>query len=238
MELPNLYGVVKEADVKTKGDGRFKASYVTWAKTQALLLEHAPGYHFHLKNNSEGNPWFQAPDGSAYLVGFFTTPEGDETAGTPFAVMDHKNNPIQLAKVSARILTDSSRRCLCLCAAMTFGLCGELWANDPIEGDYKNNAETTSASKKKTLSPVKGVGSTSVCEETDESDPDAPLSTDERNGLLEKLSELQKTERDVFKALLLEFATKFDTGAKPVSGAIQLRKHADFLATAGIRYDA
>ena len=121
---------------------------------------------------------------------------------------------------------------------MTFGLCGELWANDPIEGDYKTNAETTPASKKKTLSPAKVIGSTSVCEETDESNPDAPLSTDERNGLLEKLSELQKTERDVFKALLLEFATKFDTGAKPVSGAIQLRKHADFLATAGVRYDA
>ena len=49
MELPNLYGIVKEADVRTKGQGNYKASYVPWAKVSALLLQHAPGFHFELK---------------------------------------------------------------------------------------------------------------------------------------------------------------------------------------------
>ena len=233
MELPNLYGIVKEADVRTKGQGNYKASYVPWAKVSALLLQHAPGFHFELKKNPQGQPWFEAPDGTAYLVGYFTTPEETSTPEVVYSVMDNRNNPIKVEKVSSRILTDSERRCMCLVAARTFGLAGELWANDPIEGDYSDATTTPEIPETPTKPKVKATGNKKVTS----SNPDNPLPVDERNYLLAEMGRIQKDMPDDFQALLLEFSTTFNTGKSPVSAAIQQRKHATFLDTFGIRYN-
>ena len=225
MELPNLYGIVKEADVRTKGQGNYKASYVPWAKVSALLLQHAPGFHFELKKNQEGKPWFEAPDGTAFLVGFFRTPEDTTTPEVVYSVMDHRNNPIKLEKVSSRILTDSERRCMCLVAARTFGLAGELWANDPIEGDYTDATTTAPLPETPSKPKVKASGKKTVAK----SDENSPLSVDERQCLLGAMQGFQQNDPDGFKSLLLEFSSTFGTGDTPVSKAIQLKKHETFL---------
>jgi len=139
MTIPNLAGVIKKDDIYQKGGGSFKASYVAWAKTSQLLREHAPGWFFHL-SAKEGNVVWEAPDGTGYLMcyfGFSTSREHREeqsevTPLFPFPIMDNRNMPVKLEKISSRILTDSHRRALCACAAFTFGLAYELWADEEI----------------------------------------------------------------------------------------------------------
>ncbi len=136
MTIPNLAGVIKKDDIYQKGGGSFKASYVAWAKTSQLLREHAPGWSFHLAAK-DGNYVWQAPDGTGYLMCYFAVDrEHREKHGNmplfPFPIMDNRNMPVKLEKISSRILTDSHRRALCACAAFTFGLAYELWADEEV----------------------------------------------------------------------------------------------------------
>ena len=135
--FPNLAGVITSADVSTKGGGKFAASYVNWSKTASLLHQHAPGWQFHLRATPDGRHVWAAPDGTGYLVGFFTSPDGIESADFPQAVMDNQNRAIPLDRIGARDLTDTHRRALCAAAAFTFGLAYELWAKDPVEDPYQ-----------------------------------------------------------------------------------------------------
>jgi len=136
MTIPNLAGVIKKDDIYQKGGGSFKASYVAWAKTSQLLREHAPGWSFHLAAK-DGNYVWQAPDGTGYLMCYFAVDrEHREKHGNmplfPFPIMDNRNMPVKLEKISSRIFTDSHRRALCACAAFTFGLAYELWADEEV----------------------------------------------------------------------------------------------------------
>ena len=136
MTIPNLAGVIKKDDIYQKGGGSFKASYVAWAKTSQLLREHAPGWSFHLAAK-DGNYVWEAPDGTGYLMCYFAVDrEHREKHGNmplfPFPIMDNRNMPVKLEKISSRILTDSHRRALCACAAFTFGLAYELWADEEV----------------------------------------------------------------------------------------------------------
>ena len=130
MTIPNLAGVIKKDDIYQKGGGSFKASYVAWAKTSQLLREHAPGWFFYLAAKNEEYVW-SSPDGSGYLMGFFENGE-QRTPLFPFPIMDNRNMPVKLEKISSRIFTDSHRRALCACAAFTFGLAYELWADEEV----------------------------------------------------------------------------------------------------------
>lgn len=141
--FPNLAGVITPQDVQTKGTGKFSASYVAWAKVAALLHQHAPGWEFHLKPTVGGSHVWAAPDGTGYLVGFFTRHDGLDvikTADFPQAVMDNQNRPVPMERISARDVTDTHRRALCAAAAFTFGLAYELWAKDPVEDPYQREA--------------------------------------------------------------------------------------------------
>ena len=137
MTIPNLAGVIKKDDIYQKGGGSFKASYVAWAKTSQLLREHAPGWQFLLCAKTPEEYVWQAPDGTGYLMCCFqkrgpdlTTEES--TTLFPFPIMDNRNMPVKLEKISSRIFTDSHRRALCACAAFTFGLAYELWADEEV----------------------------------------------------------------------------------------------------------
>ena len=136
MTIPNLAGVIKKDDIYQKGGGSFKASYVAWAKTSQLLREHAPGWTFHLAAK-DGNYVWEAPDGTGYLMCYFAVDrEHREKHGNmplfPFPIMDNRNMPVKLEKISSRILTDSHRRALCACACFTFGLAFEIWADEEV----------------------------------------------------------------------------------------------------------
>jgi hypothetical protein len=132
MTYPNLAGVITKDDVHSKGTGSYAASYVAWARIANHLHTHAPGWEFHLKPSPDRDHIWKAPDGSGYLVGYFTGPDDQATADFPFPVMDNRNNAIQFDKISARALTDAHRRALCACAAFTLSLGYELWAKEEV----------------------------------------------------------------------------------------------------------
>jgi hypothetical protein len=132
MTYPNLAGVITKDDVHSKGTGSYAASYVAWARIANHLHTHAPGWEFHLKPSPDRDHVWKAPDGTGYLVGYFTGPDDQATADFPFPVMDNRNNAIQFDKISARALTDAHRRALCACAAYTLSLGYELWAKEEV----------------------------------------------------------------------------------------------------------
>ena len=135
MERPNLESIIQPSDVYEKA-GR---KYCKWSRIAYYLNNHAKGWNFQLKLNSESptSPSFfdavwKAPDGSGYLMCYFTDPQGGETGLFPYAIMDNRNNPIKIDRISARAVSDSHRRALAACAAFTFSLGYELWAFNEV----------------------------------------------------------------------------------------------------------
>ena len=83
MQKPNLKGTIQPQDIYKKG----KYSYVSWARTSEYLNELAAGWEFHLEMpptyETTGVVW-AAPDGTGYLMGYFTDPEGKKGAVYPY----------------------------------------------------------------------------------------------------------------------------------------------------------
>lgn len=209
LKIPNLAGVITKADVDTKGTGSYAASYVNWAKVAHLLHEHAPGWDFRLSMAPDGGLLHQAPDGTAYVIGYFDGPEGEQLASFPFPCMDHRNNPIQMEKVSARILTDTHRRAMCACAAFSFGLAYELWAKDPVEDPHRE----TPAPKLPAAKPAAKAAAKPAPEpqqataEPQQQAQDQPISEDERQLCVQLLKDLQPAERN---KLIVAFKAQFN----------------------------
>lgn len=134
---PNLGEIITAADVSTKGTGSYAADYINWCRVAHLLHEHAPGWQFHLRATAEGQHVWSAPNGTGYVVGFFTGPDGSATPDFPQAVMDNRNNAVPVERIDARDLTDTHRRCLCTAAAAQFGLAWQLWAKESLEDPHQ-----------------------------------------------------------------------------------------------------
>lgn len=134
-DIPNLAGVATSELVESIGGGNFKASYINWARTVNLLHEHAPGWQAELMRAPDEGILHRAPVGSFLLIRFRHT-DGTTTPEVPQAVMDSRNAAIQYDKVTARDLTDTHRRGVCMAAAFTFGLAYELWAKVALESGY------------------------------------------------------------------------------------------------------
>ena len=152
MTIPNLAGVISRDDVFRKGSGSYATDYVSWARIANHLHTAAPGWEFHLKPAPDGGHVWQAPDGSAYLVTYFSGPEDQATPDFVYPCQDNRNQPIKFDKVSCRTLTDSHRRALCANAAFTFSLGYELWAREEVEeakGEPLPTIETPAPSKPK-----------------------------------------------------------------------------------------
>jgi hypothetical protein len=229
LKIPNLAGVITKADIDTKGTGSYAASYVNWAKVAHLLHEHAPGWDFRLSMAPDGGLLHQAPDGTAYVIGYFDGPEGEQLASFPFPCMDNRNNPIQMEKVSARILTDTHRRAMCACAAFSFGLAYELWAKDPVEDPHREEqapkaapapaarakrATTRSAAPAATEAPAAPAAAPAPAEppapavaaEVASEGLMEPLPEDERQLCIQLLKDLKPTERN---SLIVAFKAHF-----------------------------
>ena len=174
--FPNLGNVITTDDVSQKGTGSYKADYVNWCRTMHLLHDHAPGWQFCLAYYVDNSHVWKAPNGTAYVIGYFTGPNGERTPDFPQAIMDNRNNAIAYEKVSARDLTDSHRRCLCTAAAAQFGLAWQLWAREEVENPHRGE----SAQVTKPAAKIEGVA-----------DNDQPLSKGDRElclGLIQELS--------------------------------------------------
>jgi hypothetical protein len=209
LKIPNLAGVITKADVDTKGTGSYAASYVNWAKVAHLLHEHAPGWDFHLRPALDGTLLHKAPDGTAFVVGEFIGPDGEQLASFPFPCMDNRNNPIQLDKVSARILTDTHRRAMCACAAFSFGLAYELWAKDPVEDPHREEAPAKPASKAPAKAAAKAAPAAPAAEPAAPEAPAAdgdPISEDERKLCIELLKDLPAAQRN---QIIVAFKAQF-----------------------------
>lgn len=170
--IPDLSGLISKEDLHKKGSF---ATYMNWARTTQYLREHAPDWEFHLEprvvptvnldthtHTSPAEPVWEAPDGSGYLMCFFQNGE-KKTPLFPFPIMDNRNNPLPLEKISARDVSDSHRRGLCACAAFVFGLAYELWARIEIEEAAKVKVEPEK--KEVVRSPKRGAAAKQLANE-------------------------------------------------------------------------
>ena len=210
--FPNLGNVITTDDVSQKGTGSYKADYVNWCRTMHLLHDHAPGWQFHLAHYVDSSHVWQAPNGTAYVVGYFSGPNGERTPDFPQAIMDNRNNAIAFDKVSARDLTDSHRRCLCTAAAAQFGLAWQLWAREEVENPHRETAPATP----KPAAKVQGV-----------SDEDQPLSKNDRELCLGLIKEL---EPDNLASFLADFRRNFGLAENAkVAPVLTSKKHQDWM---------
>ena len=229
MTIPNLAGVITKADIDTKGTGSYAAAYVNWAKVAHLLHEHAPGWQFHLRPNTEGGVIWQAPDGTALVHAYFTSPDGTETAEFPFPAMDNRNNPIPCDKVSARVLSDTHRRALAAASAFTFGLAYELWAKEEVENPHRE--EEAPAAKPQT---VKKPPTTPKPAATKQQSPEPaavepPLASGDRDEILAVLREMFKSNKTAFERFNSEYRAAFNVPETvKTSDHIQTKQHGDF----------
>ena len=151
-KLPNLAGVASKDLVEKIGSGKFSAAYINWSRTMNLLREHAPGWLPDYIPSEDGSLLHKAPVGAYLLIRFQNMESGALTPALPQAVMDHRNNAIPFDKITARDITDTQRRGMCMAAAMHFGLAYELWAKMPMENGYKSE-EAPAAPKAATKAP-------------------------------------------------------------------------------------
>ena len=136
--IPDLSGLIAKDDVnhikvKTQNGGSYEIDYISWAKTSQLLKKHAPGWEFKLRQSNNDNWLFYAPNGTAFFMCYFTSPDGESTADFPYSIMDHRNNPIPFEKIHARIFTDNHRRAYVACSCFTFGFAHEMWSQEEVQ---------------------------------------------------------------------------------------------------------
>lgn len=140
MNFPNLAGVAHAELVESIGGGNFSAAYINWSRTMNLLRTHAPGWLPELVQAPDGGIVHRAPAG-AFLLLRFVHADGTATPAVPQAIMDSRNAAIAFDKITARDITDTHRRGICMAAALTFGLAYELWAKIPLESGYAHHDE-------------------------------------------------------------------------------------------------
>jgi hypothetical protein len=208
LSIPNLGSVITTDDVSQKGSGSYKADYVNWCRVAHLLHENAPGWQFNVQPSPSGSHVWEAPNGTAYVVGYFTGPNGERTPDFPQSVMDNRNAPIAFAKVSARDFTDTHRRCLCTAAAATFGLAWQLWAREEVENPHRApdpKSDPTNAPSVQELPPEK-----------------RPMKPEEREQLKLSIGDLPDQTK---KEFLEKFRKEFNVKTPKVFNAIQEVRH-------------
>ena len=236
MTYPNLAGVITKDDVHSKGTGSYAASYVAWARIANHLHTHAPGWEFHLKPSPDCDHVWKAPDGTGYLVGYFTGPDDQATADFPFPVMDNRNNAIQFDKISARALTDAHRRALCACAAYTLSLGYELWAKEEVaEAGAAPAAVTPVAPAEAKAKPVtkakpEPVAAPPIDKPESISVEDMPITEEEYTLVIGLLSEVHQNSPEKIVDLTKAFRKQYDLDSKAaLSKEIKTQGQVEFI---------
>jgi hypothetical protein len=228
MTYPNLAGIITKDDVYTKGTGSYAASYVAWARIANHLHTHAPGWEFHLKPTQDGTHLWKAPDGTGYLIGYFTGPEDQATADFPFPVMDNRNNPVQYDKISARALTDAHRRALCACAAFSLSLGYELWAKEEVAEAGSTATETVVIEVPE--AKAKPAAKKQVAPTTAVADLAAPIDEGEYEIVIRSLTDLHSKAPERIKELSAAFRKEYKLpGDAALSKQIKTQAHVQFI---------
>jgi len=227
MTLPNLAGVASKDLVEKIGSGSYAASYINWSRTMNLLRTHAPGWMVDYEPTADGKLLHEAPVGG-YLMIRFRNIDGTVTPALPQAVMDNRNKAIPLEKITARDITDTQRRGMCMAAAMTFGLAYELWAKMPMESGYAapGAEEAPAAPKADTAPQAPSAEAVKASEATETSFREAALekgfTTHAIEGLLglinsdyaKGISTVGRKTAEEVEALNAKFAPKSDKAKK------------------------
>ena len=208
--MPNLGDVITSDDILVKGTGKYSAKYVNWARVAHLLHDHASGWQFEVVPSPDGTHVWKAPDDTAYVVGRFRGPDGEITPDFPQAVMDNKKAAVKHDKITARLFTDTHRRCMATAACAQFGLAWQLWAKEEVEDPFRDDDSAPAA-------PVE--------KPQDVSDDDVPIPEEDKEQIFDMLEELSDEKLDQFcKA----FDGKF-VGQGSVSDRIQTEEHRRFI---------
>ena len=223
--IPDLSGLISKEDLHKKGSF---ATYMNWARTTQYLREHAPNWEFHLEPKNEEYVW-PSPDGSGYLMCFFQNGER-KTPLFPFPIMDNRNNPLPLEKISARDVSDSHRRGLCACAAFVFGLAYELWARIEIEEAEK--ADATPVKKEIARSPQRGANAKQVKpspaahEMVTGKVAQASIPQSQKDALAKELQTLPPHGRN---RVISSFRQQFNISSEKISEFITTPEHLSFI---------
>ena len=237
MTIPNLAGVISKDDVFRKGTGNYAADYVSWARIANHLHTTANGWEFHLKPAPDGGHVWQAPDGTGYLVSYFTGPDDQATPDFVFPCQDNRNQPIKLDKISCRTLTDTHRRALCANAAFTFGLGYELWAKEEVAAASDEPAapavqqQVKPAEAKPKAAPAKPKASAKPAEELSVAalpPEEQPITEEERILCRTSLAELNTAPRN---QIITAFKKQFNLPADAlITSFITLPEHVRFIS--------
>lgn len=223
MPIPNLAGVITKDDVFRKGSGSYAADYVSWARIANHLHTHAPGWEFVIKPAPDGGHVWKAPDGTGYIVTYFTGPDGEATPDFPYPCQDHRNLPIAFEQISCRTLTDSHRRALCANAAFAMSLGYELWAREEVEGASTDAPAAHAAPKPTTASKPVKKAAPAVAQDPAET----PLSDRDRKTLITTVT---AADPDVRSRVVSAFKAQFGTPAdQPILDYIKTQAHFEFL---------
>lgn len=215
-KYPNLAGVLVKGDVFKKG----KADYAPWARMANYMHEHAPGWQFAIRETPTGDHFWRAPNGTGYIIGYFTGPDGQQTPDFPYSAMNHRNEPVKLEQCSARVLTDTHRRGFCACAAFTFGLAYELWAREEVSEAAAPVAEESHTVSQREPAP-EGV-----------SEDQMPIDKAEMSEIMTCLKQISLKKPDDFKEFTASIRKKFGWPANAkISDRITERQHAQFCQT-------
>ena len=231
LTIPDLSGLITKEDVNHINLGSHQINYVSWAKTSQLLKEHAPGWEFHLRQSNNDNWLFYAPDGTAFFMCYFTSPEGKSTAEFPFPVMDHRNNPLPVEKIHSRVFTDNHRRSLCACACFTFGFAHQMWTQEEVQETALKNAVTvTQPEQKKNQAPKTPARKPDIHQGFGER-----LDQSEKGTFIALIKAFDKEHADWSKWLIKTFHEKFFHSSKPNfekywSTNLLFKPQAEFLA--------
>ena len=222
--IPDLSGLISKEDLHKKGSF---ATYMNWARTTQYLRENAPNWEFHLECRLETQEYvWAAPNGTGYLMCFFQNGE-KKTPLFPFPIMDNRNNPLPLEKISARDVSDSHRRGLCACAAFVFGLAYELWAR--IEIEEAARVDAAPIKKEIARSPQRGSNARVVKENPQvarEFVMGEEVPKEQIKALGEELEALPVRQRDKVRTA---FRLKFDVSSVNISPFVKTKEHLAFL---------
>jgi len=150
MSIPYLGGELKKGETEKKG--RF--DYAAWAVICNKLNNRDERWQPGIRFNPDGLPYHICGNTAAVLIYFKEYETGKETPDWFYPITDHKNNPIQLDKLTSWDINNGHKRGICSAAAGFFSLGYEIWAKEeladmevettpPVNNDLDSNTTST-----------------------------------------------------------------------------------------------
>tara|TARA_Y100000401_G_scaffold12784_1_gene8723 strand:+ start:1319 stop:2059 length:741 start_codon:yes stop_codon:yes gene_type:complete len=226
MTIPHLAGSVIQADLYQKGS----FDYVPWARVLNYLNEQDDRWMPGLTMNTATGGMIHQINGSAYLlIHFRSMSSGDQTPDWPFAIINHRNQPIPADQITSFDFQKSQRRGICSAAAAFFSAGYELWAKEEVAQAHEHVEPTSVTVLPKAKQPVPQVATPTepqqihAAAQADQPDwvrPEEPPARIDDQSKAE-LIELIRAAHQINEALIQNLADRFRTVFEPPGGDLQ-----------------